>query len=121
MAVELNISGNPLEVEVKDYQIEGKNYRVHTWYTGRTGWNISLYNTVDETLLTGITIINELSNLTWKYSRKTSLLFNGDLFSVNKKGDYTSPLTSDNFGEDKDWGIIYLTVDEQKELGINKR
>ncbi|AHK11268.1 hypothetical protein S140_162 [Shewanella sp. phage 1/40] len=121
MAEELNIEGDPLVVEIKDYQIEGFNYRLHSWYSNRLGWNVSIYDTDNVAILTGINLISEFSNLTWKYSRKTHDLFEGDLFLINKQDNYDTPLTSDNFGQDNEWGLFYLTNSDQVDLGINKR
>jgi hypothetical protein len=120
MAVELNVVGNPLVVEVKDYQIDGETYRVHVGYSNRNGWYVSIYNTDDVAILLGITLISEPQNLTWRYSRGGGL-FKGDLWVFNNTGDYTKALTKDNFGEGKMWGLYYLTTTEMTELGVSKR
>lgn len=121
MAIEFNCSGNPLIIEVRDYQIESLNYRVHVGYKNRGGWYVAIYDTDDNLILGETTLISEPQNLTWRYSRSTTGLFEGDMWVLNKLGDYTKTLTKDNFGEGKDWGLFYFTQSEMTELGINKR
>lgn len=122
MAIEFNCTGDYQVVEVRDYQIESGNYRMHTGYNNRNGWYVSLYTTDDELILGSLGIISEDGqNLTWRYSRNIFGLPDGDLWVFNKTGDSSKALTKDNFGEGKDWGLFYLTQSEMDELGINKR
>jgi hypothetical protein len=121
MATELNITGDPLEVEVKEYQIEGTNYIIHSWYSDRGGWQLSIYDKVGTKILTGLNLISEPMNLTWRYSRKTTPLFKGDLFLLNKDSNYEIPLTKSNFGQEGLWGIFHLTQQEQKDLDVSRR
>ena len=121
MAIEFNCTGDPLVIEVRDYQIESINYRIHVGYTNRNGWYVSIYDTDDNPILLGLTLISEPQNITWRYSRLNTGLFSGDIWVLNRTGDYTNTLTKDNFGEDSAWGLFYFTESEMIEYGINKR
>lgn len=121
MAIEFNIEGNPLVIEVKDYQIESGNYRLVTGYNKRAGWYLSIYDLQDNPILLGLTIPSEPQNLTWRYSRVTNKLFTGDIWVLNKPNKTTSNLESTNFGESGDWGLFYFTQAEMVDYGINKR
>lgn len=121
MAIEFNCSGDPLVVEVRDYQIEGDNYRLQVGYSNRSGWYVSIYDTDDNPILLGLTFISEPQNLTWRYSRLATGLFEGDMWLFNKDNDYTKPITKDNFGEAGVWGLFYLTKQEMIDLGVDKR
>lgn len=122
MAIEFNCTGDPLEIEVRDYQIESGNYRVEVGFNNRSGWYVSIYDIDGTLILAGLTLISEAQNITWRYSRESTGLFEGDMWVFNKTGNYTiNPLTKDNFGESKDWGLFYFTQAEMVELGISKR
>ena len=51
MAIEFNCTGDYQVIEVRDYQIESGNYRMHTGYNNRNGWYVSLYTPDDELIL----------------------------------------------------------------------
>ena len=122
MDIEFNCSGDPLVIEVRDYQIESASYRLETGYNNRAGWYLSIYDIDGTLILSGLTLISEAQNITWRYSREATGLFEGDMWVFNKTGNYTiNPLTKDNFGESKDWGLFYFTQAEMVELGISKR
>jgi hypothetical protein len=121
MAIEFNCTGDPLDIEVRDYQIESGNYRVEVGFNNRSGWYVSIYDTDDTPILLGLTLISEPQNITWRYSRVNTGLFTGDMWVFNKTGDYTNTLSKANFGEGKAWGLFYFTAAEMIEYGINKR
>lgn len=117
MALELNIEG--LANEPKLYSLEDTNYIIKITHSPICGWTLSIYTKDKEPILTGISLISETRNITWKYHASSPLLPTGDLWLVAKNID-KPPLSFTNFGENKDWGILYFTKDEQIELGINR-
>jgi hypothetical protein len=119
--IEFNCAGDPKVIEVREYQIEGVNYKIYTGFNNRAGWYVSIYDLEDNVILAGLTLINEPQNITWRYSRSSGKLFTGDMWILNRSGDYKIPLTKDNFGEGKDWGLFYFTKKEMEEFKINKR
>lgn len=117
MAIELNIEG--LANESKLYALDDVNYTIKTTHSPVCGWTLSIYTKDDELLLTGLSLLSETRNLTWRYHASTPLLPKGDLW-VLKKTQEDSPLTFYNFGEGGAWGVFYFTEDEQIELGIDR-
>lgn len=112
--IELNIEG--LGNERKLYSLGARNYIVETTHSVVSGWTLSVYDTEENLLVGGLSIIAEDRNLTYKYhSRLDGVLFSGDLWVLSKQ-EIRYPLTFDNFGESGNWGVYYLTQEESKEM-----
>lgn len=120
MATEFNIAGNPLVIEVKDYQISSTTYRLETGYNNRSGWYLSIYDSFGDPMLLGLNIISESQNLTWRHKASIPGMFDGNIWAINRTGDDTITLTENNFGEGKDWGLFHFTDAEEESLGIKK-
>lgn len=116
MAVEFNIDGD-IANQKRNYQIEGETYKLHTYWLPIVGWCVSVLKEDGTPLISGITLPAEQINLTWRYSRLGGL-FSGDLFLLNKNSKPLTPLTSDNFGQEGDWNLFYLTLAEMETFGI---
>lgn len=115
MALELNIEG--LANESKLYSLENTNYVIKTTHSPICGWDVSIYTKDKEPIITGMCLLSETRNLTKRYHASSPLLPTGDLWLVSKNLDRPE-LTFYNFGEDKDWNLVYFTKAEQTSLGL---
>lgn len=113
----LNIEG--LGNESKLYALGNNNFIIKTTHSPVCGWTLSIYDRDKNPLITGISLLSEARNLTWKYHARLENLFSGDLFILRNNSN-TIDLNFYNFSESGDWCLYYLTQAEMIELGVNK-
>ena len=101
----LNIEG--LGNESKIYSLGSASFIVNTTHSPVCGWTVNIYDKDGVALITGVSLIPEPRNLTWRYHARLSNLFSGVLFLL-RNNNSTNDLTFYNFKEDGDWCLYYL-------------
>lgn len=123
MTIALNVDGDDYN-KVYKFNIEGAPYYFHVYYNTRSeGWQVVIYDTENNPTTTNKSEIQVLIDCgkmmpngacVWRYS-KSGGLFNGELVCVNMQGKSPSklePVTKYNFGEGREYQLVYFTEDE---------
>lgn len=124
MTIALNVKGSNLN-EVYSFKISGIRYYLHVYYNERAkGWQVVSYDTNNNPITTPNAVpLLDLGKmmpnaaLTWRYVTQNTP-FQGEIVCVDTIGTGTDPVGKDNFGDGKQYQLVYFTENEIEEFRI---
>lgn len=95
----------------------GQEYIIKlTFNTADKHWRVSLLTLDNEEIISGLKIMPN-QNLTWRY-KYIGGMPTGNLYCMRYKNDF-SDVGRDNLGLGKTYQLIYLTEQEDQQIGFN--
>lgn len=126
MTISLNVKNSKLN-EVYSFNIQGVRYYFHCYYNKRAdGWQIVVYDsnnspltTTDPEILIDLGKMMPNAALLWGYVSDNGI-FQGELVCVDTIGLGVDPVTKDNFGDGKQYQLVFFTQEEIEEFQLSE-
>jgi hypothetical protein len=111
----IKIPDNPESFQV--ISLSGQEYVVQlTYNTADAHWRLSLLDLNYKAIVAGLKVMPS-QNLTWRY-RYIEGMPSGNIYCMRYKNDF-SDVGRDNLGLGKTYQLVYLTEQEDQQIGFN--